>query len=355
MNRLDQFIPVLDPGDAASNHTLMVQQVLRDAGMMSDIYTEQTHPSLADRTKPYETHDGRSPVLYQFAIGSRMADWLMDRSLPLAVNHHNVTPAKFFEQWDPGLVHGTTWGQDQLRRLADRSDLAVAVSGYNAIECTKAGFRSVAVAPLLFDPATLGQPFDPARVAQLRDRASTAWVFVGRLVPNKAQHRLIAALKVHRQSADRDAVLWLVGGSSSENYERALRRYAKGLGLEGAVEFTGRVDDAERNARLRAADVLVCASEHEGFCVPLVEALSCSIPVVAADAGAVAETLGTGGLVIGDHSAVLLSTAVDMVMRRPELRAQLVASGTARLADFALERTRQQFLDVLRPWLARVS
>jgi L-malate glycosyltransferase len=353
MTSVDQFIPVLDPGDAASNHTLQVQQLLHDLGVTSEIYTEQTHPSLADRTRPYTSH-GDGAVLYQFAIGSKMADALLAGSGPLALNHHNVTPPEFFERWDPPLVHGTNWGRHQLAQLAARVDLAIAVSKYNAEELRRSGYRSPVVAPILLDPELFVRTVDDDRVMQLRGPA-TIWLFVGRIVPNKAQHRLIAALAAYRRVFDPDAVLWLVGGASSPRYERALRDYAAALDLSDAVDFTGAVGPDELGARYRAASVFVCASEHEGFCVPVLEAMHCDLPVVAVDAAAVAETVGTGGLVVPEASPLVLAGAVHAVLDDPVRRRALVAGGRRRLEQLSLERARQQFTDVVRPWLERVA
>jgi L-malate glycosyltransferase len=355
MTSVDQFIPVLDPGDAASNHTLQVQLLLHDLGVASDIYTEQTHPTLADRTRPYESHGG-GPVLYQFAIGSKMADALLGGTGPLALNHHNVTPPEFFERWDPPLVHGTNWGLHQLDQLSARVDLAIAVSEYNAQALRRNGFRSPRVAPILLDPTLFVRSVDDDRVRALQaGSADRAWLFVGRLVPNKAQHRLIAALAAYRRVFDPTAVLWLVGGASSPRYERALRDYVTALGLDDAVEFTGAVGPDELGARYRAAAVFVCASEHEGFCVPVLEAMHSELAVVAVDAAAVAETVGTGGLVVPEHSPLVLAGAVHAVLGDPLRRRALVANGLQRLEQLSLAHAREQFTDAVRPWLERVA
>jgi glycosyltransferase involved in cell wall biosynthesis len=348
---VDQFIPVLDPGDAASNHTLQVHRLLADLGVAGEIFTEQTHPSLADRTRPFETHRG-GPVLYQFAIGSRMADALINGRGPLAVNHHNVTPARFFEVWDPPLVHGTAWGDQQLGRLAARSDLAIAVSRFNAAELERAGFGHIEVAPILLDTAMFDRAVDPARVAALAD-GGPAWLFVGRLVPNKAQHRIIEAFAVARRRHP-ELRLWLVGGASSARYEAALRSLVDDLGLGGAVEFTGAAPPAELAARYRAAAVFVCTSEHEGFCVPLLEAMHQRLAIVAVDAAAVGETLGGGGLLLPESRPEVVACAVERVLDDAALRGHLVAAGTARLGEFALDRTRARFTAAITPWLERV-
>jgi glycosyltransferase involved in cell wall biosynthesis len=171
-------------------------------------------------------------------------------------------------------------------------------------------------------------------------------VFVGRLAPNKRQHMLVAALSVYRRWYEPTATLALVGGASSPVYETALRRYAAELGVADAVEFAGNVTDAERNAYYEEADVFVCVSAHEGFCVPILEAWHHRVPVVAYGATAVPETLGDAGLVLQSADAITVAAAVARVCGDDPLRAALQAAGAARLGEFSLARTRARLLEL---------
>ena len=185
---------------------------------------------------------------------------------------------------------------------------------------------------------------------RLRNDATVGarWLFVGRLSPHKAQHDLVKALAAFRRFHDDRAHLYLVGGSSSGRYETALRGFVERLDLEGAVTITGAVSDAAKRAYYEAADVFVVASEHEGFLVPLIEAMHHRVPIVAYTVGAVGETLASAGLALDTKEPCTLAAAVARVVRDPQLRAQLVDAGTARRADFDITRTGPALLEALQ-------
>lgn len=355
--RLDQLLPVLDPGDAASNHTLQVQQLLRDCGFESDIFCQETHPTLANAARPMSEYPG-GPVIHQFAIGSLQADRLLAEDQPLALVSHNVTPPEFFEVWDPPLVHGCAWGRNQLARLAPRCSIGIGVSRFNEADLVAFGCGRTAVAPILLDTKAFEREPDPATheaLATLKLKGGTDWLFVGRLVPNKAQHDVLKAFAVYRRRFEPTARLWLVGGASSARYEAALRGFARAAGLSSAVTFTGPVSPGALAAHYGNADVFVCLSDHEGFCVPLLEAMHHGVPIVAFGATAVPETLGTGGVCLPEKHPTMVASTVARVVDDRALRDQLVAAGHARLADFALDRTRARFAAVIEPWYAEVT
>ncbi|GAC1595684.1 MAG: glycosyltransferase family 4 protein [Acidimicrobiales bacterium] len=349
---LHQFIPTLDPG-AVGAHTLEIQRTLRNAGWESEIFSEFTrehYTGLAHRFTDYGKTipaDDADIVVYHAAIGSSVADWLMSRRpRRLVVDYHNITPPVWFETWEPGLAYGLGWGRAQLRRLGRRARFGIADSAYNATELEQAGFRRTAVLPILIPPESLGGAPDAGLVERLRSGPGARWVFVGRVAPNKRQHLLIAALSVYRRVYDPDARLFLVGGSSSVGYQEALRRYASDLGIADAVVLTGPVSDGERNAYYAAGDVFVCASGHEGFCVPLLEAWQHRLPIVAVASSAVPETLGHAGLLLPSTSPYNLAAAVSRVVGDPTLADGLRAAGTSRLADFSIDRTRRRVLEL---------
>ncbi|HVM64503.1 MAG TPA: glycosyltransferase, partial [Acidimicrobiales bacterium] len=261
------------------------------------------------------------------------------------LDYHNITPPEWFAGWEPAVAYGLAWGRAQLRALAPRAGFGLADSAYNAAELARAGQRRTAVLPILLPDDEV--PPDAARVAELKEVAGARWVFVGRLAPNKRQHLLIAALHAYRRAYDPMAHLDLVGGASSPSYARALRAFARDLGLAAAVTFTGAVPDDERNARYAAADVFVCLSAHEGFLVPLVEAWRHDVPVVAyTGAPAVAETMGDAGVAVPEATAPAAAAAVARVLHDPALAAELRRRGAARAACFGPERTRARLLEL---------
>jgi glycosyltransferase involved in cell wall biosynthesis len=346
--RLHQFLPTLDPG-AVGAHVLEIQRVLRADGWESEVFSEHTKPPYDGLARPH-TEYGRSiaahdddVLVYHIAIGSSVADWLMARRpRRLVVYSHNITPASWFETWEPGLNYGLAWGRAQLSQLARRSVLGVGVSAYNAAELRDYGFRRTEVIPILADidalaasaDATLLQPQNGS--APPADDGGTTWMFVGRIAPNKCQHDLVKAFTLYRRAYDQRARLWLVGGSSADKYTEAVRQFAHDAGVGDAVTFTGAVSQAELAARYQASDVFVCLSEHEGFLVPLLEAWRSDLPIVAYSAAAVPETLGDAGLLLNDKTPAVVASAVARVVADPALRAALIAAGRRRLARFSL-------------------
>ncbi len=361
------LLPTLGAGDAAGSHTLQLQQALRDAGMECELFVEHRDESFAGMVHHYSElgsfcRPGRTALVYQLAIGSPVADMLLDRAEPLIVNYHNLTPASFFWQWDPGLVDGIVWGHRQLHQLVPRTVHAIGVSELNRRDLERAGYSSTAVSPPL---VRLGGGWEslpdsaPARANGDTRGARTArgegarWLFVGRLAPNKAAHDLVKALYAYRRAYDPGARLVLVGGQGHPLYTAAIKGLVDALGLVEAVELAGAVDDESLAGYYASADIFVCLSDHEGFCFPLLEAMGHDLPVVAYGAGAVPETLGAAGLVLPVKSPAVVAAAVHQVLSgSPGLRRRLVAASRERLGVFSLERERRAMVAEVMKGLA---
>ncbi|MGH9164803.1 MAG: glycosyltransferase, partial [Acidimicrobiales bacterium] len=251
---------------------------------------------------------------------------------------------ELFERWEPAVAYGCAWGRAQLPELAGRAVLGVADSAWNEGELRAAGYRATATAPILVDLVSSPRPV-----------ASTGrdWLFVGRVSPNKCQHDVIKAFAAYRRAYDPAARLHLVGGSSSDSYLAALAGFVDALGLGGAVVLAGTVSGAVLEEHYRSAGVFVCLSEHEGFCIPLVEAMAHGVPVVAYASTAVPATVGDGGVVLASKQPAVVAAAVHRVLGDEGLRASLAAAAACRVDSFGLERTRQRWVEVLGGLAAR--
>ena len=344
MVAVHQFVPTLAPRDAVGGHYMRVRTALRAAGYASDIYAMDARGELSREAKPFQTFTGGRAgeptwLCYHSSIGSPIADFVAARSESLIVDYHNITPAAYFDRWEPGLAVYLRAGRRQLRRLAPRTTLGIADSAYNAQELDELGFRRTRVVPILFDRTDLHVEIDAAardRLAAERPDGSSTWLFVGQVGPHKAQHDIVKAFAIYRRDYDAHARLRIVGRSMCPGYTRALVAYVDALGLTDAVDITGSVEDAVLGAHYATADVYVCLSEHEGFCVPLLEAMHHDLPVVAYRAGAVPETLGAGGLLLDSKDPLTVATAVERVLRDAPVRAALVSAGHERLSYFDL-------------------
>ncbi len=348
MAAIHQFLPTIAPRDAIGSHALLLQDALRELGFESEIYAENRHPDVRSRARDYRSFRGTGSsgatwLMYQASTGSPLADWLATRPEPVIMNYHNITPPEFFAGWEPVVAVELTVGRRQLKRLRSRTDLVIADSAFNAQEMHDLGYEHTSVVPIMFDPQTFGRDVDQATLDRLlaaKRSGGADLLFVGRIAPNKAQHDLVKLLAFYRKVYDPEARLHLVGVDSSHAYGDTIRRYAGALGLADAINFVGSVTADELTAYFQAADVFVSASEHEGFCVPLLEAMHHQVPIVAYGATAVPETLAGAGLVLRTKEPSTMAAAVDRVLRDTRLCAQMVEAGTERLASFDLSRTR---------------
>jgi L-malate glycosyltransferase len=343
-----QVLPVFAPRDAIGNHTAAVRRALRSWGLESEIFAGEVNPGAGNGARTIRDVDprrlaGAEPTiwLYHASTGSVVAEWWADLPGSRALDYHNITPAALIGPWEPHVGVELEHGRRQLMDLVPFTDWAIADSSYNEAELRGLGYRWTAVVPILLDTHHLAdEGVDVAVLDRLEARKAANggcdWLFVSRLLPHKAQHDLIKAFAAYRLAYDPAARLTLVGAVGSTRYLEALGDFIDDLALADAVEVTGSVSPGELGARYRVADVYVSASEHEGFGVPLLEAMAHDLPVVAYASTAVPETAGNAALLVDDKSAAVLAAAVHRVVSDPALRDVLVAAGRRRLDELGL-------------------
>lgn len=355
--RIDQCLPDFAKNDAIGNHVLHARRVLREAGYDSDIWADRIDERLAGEARHYKEYAGREGdvLVYQLSTDSDMIPWLLDRAesgTRLFSNYHNITPAAFFRRWEPDIARRLDVARQQMAELAPATELAIGVSQFNRDELDHAGYRHTAVAPLMLDLGEL-QSTGQAKAASpgVRTARGSRWLFVGRIAPNKCQHDVVAAFAVYRRIFDPHASLTLVGSPSSYRYLRAVRRLAADLELGSSFEHRENLRLDQLVDCYRKADVLVCLSEHEGFCAPLIEAMDMSVPVVAYSAAAVPDTVAEAGVLLDDKDPLAVASAVADLLGDPARREGLVRRGASRAAEFSLGATSGVFLQVLTGWL----
>jgi glycosyltransferase involved in cell wall biosynthesis len=342
MSGIHLFVPMLHRNDAVGEHTRALRDRLVSSGVASRIYTEIPDPATADQTRHYLDYESESEpgdvLVYQFATESVIAGWLAERSEPVVINYHSITPPAFFGPWNNGITRLQVGAQFELGHLAPRAALGVAVSRFDEHELRQAGCTRTTVIPVANVSVPPVEP-DPEVLERLRARdpgRGHRWLSVGRLAPNKAHHQTIAALFVARVTSDPGARLALVGSPTEPAYATALKHYAASLGLADSVEFVAGITDAELAAYYRCADVLVMLSDHEGFGVPLVEAMGQGLPIVAFDAGAVGEVLGGAGVLLEQKHPRQVALAVSELLADDGERSRLVEAGRIRFGAMGL-------------------
>lgn len=273
-------------------------------------------------------------LLHFSAYAPRLADQLARPQRKLLVSH-NITPARWFWAHEPMTAVQCAIGREQLPRFARGVDLAAGVSAYNAAELAAAGAAETAVIPILFDPARLG-------VAGDRDPppGPPTVLFVGRISPHKRHDLLLRAFALYRRERAPDARLAIVGEPLTPLYGEAVRELAERL-APGAVTIESMLSADALADRWRSAHAFLGLSEHEGFCIPLLEAFHFGVPVVARPVGGVGEVGGDAILPLPlpegeDVDLALAAELVHLAVSDGELRAQLRARGRARLERYGV-------------------
>jgi FkbM family methyltransferase len=332
-------------GDAITSSMLLTQRLLRAAGYHSHIYVSNRDPALARELRLIDelTESDDYVLIVRHSMGNESMARVLALPCAKILMYHNITPPEFLDH--PNLREAARLGRSQLAQMRQHVAAALADSEYNAIELRSIGFNPVRVCSLLFDPADLIRPRDEAP-----DPARPFTVlFVGRIIESKGQLELIEAFAVFVRTFGRPARLVLVGrhGGEEDNYLRALRGAVQTHGLTGSVIITGAVSDAERDAWYGVAHLYVSLSQHEGFGVPLVEAMANAVPVLAWPAGAVADTLGGAGELIADRSQSAVAGRMLALARDAARRTALVEAGRRALERFAPARQMPRLIEAL--------
>jgi glycosyltransferase involved in cell wall biosynthesis len=344
---IHHFVPVFHRGDAVGRHTLRLRDASRAQGYESDIFVATVDPETRTETLPALEYADRARsddiVVYQFATASPMAPWLAGRAETLVVNYHNITPPELLAPWDNHLALGQLRAQGELQTLAPRAALAVADSAYNESHLRAAGFARTAVVPpsagLSVDTLEATRPHRPGSGAR--------WLCVGRIAPNKAIEDIVAALAVTRLRRDPEATLLIIGKPATEAYAHALHRYVDELGLSDAVQFGGHASDESVAAAYGASDVLVVTSAHEGFCVPVVEAMAARLPVVAFAQGALPEVLGRAGTFVAERDPTLLAATISELLADSPRREALQEAAADQLSQLDMAGAAVRLIDLL--------
>jgi glycosyltransferase involved in cell wall biosynthesis len=349
LRRADQFAPTVAYGDAIGSDIFELQRLFWKRGVASDVFADETKPGVEPFVRPW--HELREPardatLLVHVSMGNASLSEIAKLPQRKAVVYHNITPARFFEGVSDHLVRHSQLGRDQLRELARSSELGLADSEFNRRELEEAGFDRTAVVPILTDPTAWEVTPDPRILAELGDERTSILV-AGQILPQKAILDVLEAFARYRDS-DHGARLYLVGSHAmSGPYLDQVHERIRSLGLESAVTLPGSVSIEQYVAYFRGATVLLTLSDHEGFCVPLLEAMRADLPIVAHEAGAIPETLGDAGILLDDKSPSAVAAALERAVRDRERRADLIGKGRRRLGEFSTARVAERLESAL--------
>lgn len=339
MPAIHQLVAGFARGDAISNESRVLREMFREWGCESEIYCEhrRTLPELRkdarDLSEAVATIKPGDIAVLHLSIGSPANAVFKELRCRKVIVYHNVTPPEFFLGLQEEIAHHLRTGREQVAALAGAAEINLADSRFNASELEALGYTNVHVMPLKLERGQWEGSLDRRIIQQFGD-GRTNILFVGRGAPNKRIEDLLCALYYMQNYVDLEARLIHVGSYSGlERYEALLRARAADLKLQNYV-FTGSIPPEALRSYYSVATVFLCMSEHEGFCIPLLEAMAHRVPVIAYAAGAVEETMGAAGVLLREKRFDVVAELIGKIARDINLRESLIATQTARLQRY---------------------
>ena len=349
--KVHQFLTSYSYGDAIGNEALEIRDFLRTNGIESEIFTLHFHPRYAHQVRNYLEYDRFSDpanvVIYHFSIGSPVTKKFLRLADKKVIIYHNITPHHFFLDFHRILAKDCFKGRVELKSLADKVDLALGDSEYNRAELVAAGFKQTGVLPLVMDFTKFDLPVLPVLKEIFAD-GKCNFLFVGRIIPNKKVEDVITSFHFYQKHFNPDSRLFVIGEYRGfERYFSALQGLIARLQVQN-IHFSGHVPLAEMVSYAKLSHLTLHLSEHEGFCAPVVESFHLGIPVVAYDAGAVAETMNGGGILVRQKNFFRIAALCNEILSRPQLKEALLAGQRQALGKYLQQRTGKILLDYLR-------
>jgi L-malate glycosyltransferase len=349
---IHQVLVSASPGDAITSAAYELRSFLRELGP-SEIYARYIDVSLHHDVLALSDFRARQSdrltsdvIIFHMSIGEPMVThFVASRPEKLIVMYHNVSPPERFLPFDPKYAGLLAAGRIELQSLADKALLAMTVSEYNAGELREAGFRNIAVVPLVVDAKRMHsiEPHTPT-MNHFETHDGPMVLFVGQLLPHKRPEALIQAYHILVTYLIPEAMLVVVGTSRLADYSRYLTHLVNELNLNQAW-LAGSVSAEQLVAFYRSASVFATASEHEGFCAPIVEAMGFDVPVIARSAAAIPEVAGNAAVLLPyDSGPELMAEAMAETIESSDLRKTLVERGRQRVAAFDPDVSRATML-----------
>ncbi|PJZ69958.1 glycosyl transferase [Leptospira perolatii] len=350
---IHQFSAGFNLGDAISNEMLALKSVFRNLGYASEIYAENTGPGTGTLVKKYKSFHSKSRdiVFYHHSIHSGVLETVTKCKNYKILVYHNVTPYRFFDRYDLKLTYLLRRGREELETLRDSFDYVFAVSEYNRSELKSIGYENVGILPITYQIPTLKD--NDTKVEKKEPKSGPCFLFVGRITPNKKQDDLIRFAYYYLKTFGPNFQLFIVGFSSKELYlyREELERMLDFYNLRKNVIITDFLPEEKLQEMYKNSDLFLSMSEHEGFCVPLLEAMVHGVPVMAYDAGAVRETLSGAGILFKEKKMQVLVELANQIATDQNLKKKILLSQGERIQNFSSIQPET----ILRPILAELT
>lgn len=356
--KIYQIVPTFNYGDAIGNDVIAIKHIIEDMKIETAVYAGSVSPRIKESNSynisemPKVSED--DIVIYHMGDGSYLNTMVTELNCRKIMIYHNITPYEFFNIDNIQASENCRKGLNDMLKMKGCFTSYIADSEFNKNDMIEMGYKAnqIEVIPVAIPFDDYKQTPDKNMEASLSD-GMTNIVFVGRIAPNKKHEDLIRTFDYYKKHINPNSRLILAGSANLNGmYYKDLVSYIEELGTKDII-FPGHISFAEILAIYKTASVFLCLSEHEGFCVPLLEAMTFDVPIIAYDAGAVPETMGGSGIVIDDKNPVFLSKIIDGVVNDQNLRKNIIELQRKRLEDFAYDKIKTKFQNYIRDFLEK--
>ena len=336
---VNQWVPAAHRGDAIGDSARRVRELLRSLGHSSDIYALTIDDDMRDEVRAFATPESSAGdvTIFHYALPSPMTAAFAALPRGRVLQYHNITPPHFFGDYEPGVFRITAMGRQDLASLAGDTDLALGDSDFNRQELAGLGFRRTGVFPIALNLRRIVAAAPHPVLDTMLNDGLTNFLFVGRIVPNKRVEDIIRLAEFYKRYIDTHYRFIFVGRTEGiPRYHATVRALIREFDmLPDRFLFPGAVSDWELAAYYRSASVYLSLSDHEGFCVPVLEAMAAGVPVFAYDSTAVGETLGGAGVCWSPKDVEFAAELLGQLAFDPVMRAKIVAAQHTRLEHFS--------------------
>ena len=368
--KIIQLLPTVSYGDAISNYAFEIKKVIENMGIDTEIYAEISGKNLPVRNvselkflsspdisqnilsnmTKYNIISEDDILIYHMSTGTDINFSINRLPCNKIMIYHNITPYEFFRPYNRELFALTSYGYKGLRYLNNTFSLCIADSEYNKSQLIEYGYNcNIKVCPILIPFRKYKSSQDISVMERYSDNITNI-IFVGRIAPNKKHEDIIKTFYFYKKINPESRLILVGSWAGTETYYGRLKKYVEMLNLSDVI-FTGHVDFSEIISYYRVADVFLCMSEHEGFCVPLVEAMFFNVPIIARDAGAVPETLGDSGIIVPDNEPIRTAGIIHEVVNNENLRQDIINSQRKRLRNFSYGKTSGKLKKILTDFI----
>ena len=349
--KIIQVLPTMSYGDAVSNDAINIDKILRKNGYISELYAENIDKRVKDKVfyiSKLKKVNKNDILIYHKSTGTDLSFSLQKYKCKKIMRYHNITPGKYMEKYNKYLYNLVEYGRKGLKYASTYFDYSLAVSDYNKNELDELKYKNIMTVPILIPFGDYEKVPDKKIIKTYSDGKKNI-LFVGRIAPNKAHEDIIKSFYYYKKYVSEDSRLILVGNDGGfENYSKLLKKLIKELNLESDVIFPGHIKFEEILAFYKVADLFLCMSEHEGFCVPLVESMFFEIPILAYNSSAIKYTLGNSGVIVNKKDYFLISELMNFILSDENVKKEIIKKQNKRLEDFKLEKVEKQLLEFIK-------